>query len=579
MSRTSFSFVTLALVLGFGFSSLLVEARQASNPVATGVISGSVTADQGVVRAFRVKAKDTVHLITYTVFTNKGKYNLYKLPPSTYQVQVMEPGFESPVQDVELRAGESKTVDVALKAKPVAAPTAELVDYDTLYPPGRGRDLLELHAFGFHGPYFQRMPKRSRAGWAAAVSRMFHVPGEWPQRSWTNPSSGASGGYNPADAITAEEKEIIIDYLAANFGPDSKPRDLKLDTLVRDEDALAQAVWVQYEVPPIDPSKPNGSKAKGLSLNRGTHDVAPSPDPRRRGKIWLAGSASSSILAMNTMDLDPNTRTKEWVIDETRANINVGPNAVVERNGHLFWTELKGDSIGDINIATGEMQRYLAPTAAQNMHGIAADSRGNIWYAGLIGTVGRFDVKTKKFTEWVPAKGGNFYQLRIDQRDRVWVASSARRMLVMWDPKTEKWTTYKTPDNIRRIDVDSKGKVWANEYFANAVVMFDPDTEKIAEYKLPLKHGNPYETCVDPDDNIWLENAEYQSFVKFDRRTKKFTYFPYPDLNAHTPDMESDADGTLWSGLSGPGQPKQLSGLKPHGNVPMRNGKVLTGSK
>jgi len=317
-----------------------------------------------------------------------------------------------------------------------------------------------------------------------------------------------------------------------------------LDTLARDEDALAQAIWVQYEVPPMDPSKPNGSRAKGLTLNRGTHDVAPSPDPRRRGTIWLAGSASSSILALNTLNPDPKTRTREWVIDETRATINVAPNTLVERNGHLFFTELKGDHIGEIDIGTGEMHRYLAPTPAQNMHGIAADSRGNIWYVGLIGTVGRFDVKTKTFTEWTPVKGGNFYQLRIDQRDRVWVASSARRMLVMWDPKTEKWSTYKTPDNIRRIDVDSKGKVWTNEYFANAVVMFDPDTQKMTEYRLPLKNGNPYETCVDPNDNIWLENAEYQSFVKFDQRTKKFTYFPYPDLNAHTPDMESDAKGT-----------------------------------
>ena len=149
----------------------------------------------------------------------------------------------------------------------------------------------------------------------------------------------------------------------------------------------------------------------------------------------------------------------------------------------------------------------------------------------------------------------------------------------MWDPKTEKWSTYKTPDNIRRIDVDSKGKVWANEYFANAVIMFDPDTQKITEYKLPLKNGNPYETCVDPNDNIWLENAEYQSFVRFDPRTKKFTYFPYPDLKAHTPDMESDAEGTLWSGLSGPDQPKYLSGLKPNGNVPMKSGNVLPSSK
>jgi hypothetical protein len=43
--------------------------------------------------------------------------------------------------------------------------------------------------------------------------------------------------------------------------------------------------------------------------------------------------------------------------------------------------------------------------------------------------------------------------------------------------------------------------------------------------------------------------------------------------------MESDAEGTLWSGLSGPHQPKYLSGLKPHGNVPMKNDSVLTSKK
>jgi streptogramin lyase len=70
----------------------------------------------------------------------------------------------------------------------------------------------------------------------------------------------------------------------------------------------------------------------------------------------------------------------------------------------------------------------------------------------------------------------------------------------MYDPRTEKWTTIKTPDNVRRVDVDSKGRVWANEYFGNAVVMVDPNTLEVTEYKLPLKHGNPYETCVDPNE-------------------------------------------------------------------------------
>src|SRR5438105_2447549 len=51
---------------------------------ATGEISGDVTADGGVVQAFRVKAKDTVHRIAYTVFTTKGRFHIYNLPAGTY---------------------------------------------------------------------------------------------------------------------------------------------------------------------------------------------------------------------------------------------------------------------------------------------------------------------------------------------------------------------------------------------------------------------------------------------------------------------------------------------------------------
>jgi virginiamycin B lyase len=564
--------VVLALLAGV--STQWIDARQASRASAAGVISGTVTADQGEVRAFRVKARDTVHLITYTVFTNKGAYHIYNLPPSSYQVQVMEAGFDSPEQKVELKAGEERVANLPLKARPVPSRDVELVEYDTLYPPARARTILELNAFGFHGPYFHRMPKKSREGWAGAVSRMFHVPSRWPQPSWRNPSAGTSGGYVPPDLITPEEKDLVIDYLAANFGLDSKPRDLELDPLVRDEDALAQAVWVQYDLPAMDPSKPNGdaAKAKGLTLQRGTHDVFPSRDPQRRGTVWVTGSASSSVLRFDTQNLDPKARTTEWVAMETRGAVNASPNSITERNGHVYWTELKGDSIGEIDMATGHMQRHRAPTEAQNMHGIGTDSKGNVWWVGLIGTLGRFDPKSKKLTEWRPGGGVTLYQMRVDQKDRVWAASTTKRKLLMFDPATEKWTTYDTPDNVRRVDIDSTGKVWANEYWRNAVVMVDPDTGKVTEHRLPLKNGNPYETCIDTDDNVWLENEEYQSFVRFEPKTGKFTYFPYPVMGAHTPDMESDAEGTLWSGLSGRDSVRSLTALKPRGNVPKETG-------
>ena len=56
----------------------------------------------------------------------------------------------------------------------------------------------------------------------------------------------------------------------------------------------------------------------------------------------------------------------------------------------------------------------------------------------------------------------------------------------------------------------------------------------------------------------------YNSLVKFDRNTKKFTYFPFPELRAHTPKLDRDKQGTFWFTL---GRPSQLAGFSPRGNV------------
>ena len=566
--------ITVPAVIVFfatGFLSQLAQARQAAPPVSTGAISGSVIADRGGVTAFRVRAKDAVHLISYTVFTNKGRYHIYNLPPSTYEVQVREPEFDSSVQVVELNAAETKTADLTLKAQPPVTSDVKLIEYDQLYPPGPARAILERNCLGCHGyqeggtqPY-HLMPGKTENQWAVAVNKMFWVPGVFPPPTWGPASSGEANGFNDPSWLTGEQRLLVIKYLATNFGPGHEKWDIKLDTLVRDEDALTQAVYVQYELPPVDRSQSNG-----LSLIRGTHDVMPSHEPGMRGTVWMAERPTSSILRVDTLNLDPKTRTKEWTIRDPRGNFNVAPTAIAEHKGHVYWAEEKTDTVGDLNIATGEIHRYLTPTIGQDFHGISVDSRGNVWTSGETGSIARLNAETKEFTEWRPADGlGNYYTLAVDKKDRVWAVSTARQILSMWDPKTENWTTFKPPNNIRRIVFDSKGMVWLCEYFANGLLMLNPDTGKMTEYKLPLKYGNPYEVSADGSDNIWLENAAYESFVKFDPRTKKFTYFPYPETESHTPKVEFDAEGTMWSELpAGLGQPR-LTGFKPTGNVPM----------
>jgi hypothetical protein len=98
----------LVVASGWAVAGLVAQAP------ASGTISGKVTADKGDVRALRVSAKDTLHKVTYTVFTRKGEYSIYNLPPSSYDVVVVEDAFDSPVQKVELKGGDAKSADIVL---------------------------------------------------------------------------------------------------------------------------------------------------------------------------------------------------------------------------------------------------------------------------------------------------------------------------------------------------------------------------------------------------------------------------------------------------------------------------------
>ncbi len=573
-TRYAVLFLLRALVLcAIGTASVSLQdsvVHAQDSAAGTAEIRGRVLANRGTVRAFRVKAKDTVRKITYTVFTKDGQYAIHRLSPSNYQVQVLEEGFASPVESVELKSGVTTTVDIALKAKGGASiagagaranvanqsygagaieegSSVKLVEFDELYPPGHTRDLMVKTCFGCHGiTGWHQLGEKTDAQWRAAVGHMFKPYG----------LMGVEHPILSRDAVSPEQEESIVKYLAANFGPGAVSRDLKTDPLLRDEAALAGVLYVQYELPPL-PVMP----WKGARM---THDVFPSSDPSRKGVVYVAGIASGSILSVDTRNPDPATRAHEWLI-ENPGHINVAPHGVIEQNGMVFWTELAGSHLGQLDPQTGAMSRTPALTPGGGVHTLAADSLGNIWYTQIAANkIGRMNIKTKKITEWEPIQNADFYAVVIDPRNRAWVSGVGTATIVMYDPKTENWTKFPTTYPARRMSVDSKGKIWFCEYFGNAIGVIDPATRKVTEYKLPLRNGNPYEIWADHQDNLWIDNAVYDAMVKFEPRSKKFTYIPFPDFGAHTPKVALDSEGTIW--LSGSGT-ALLTALKPAGNV------------
>jgi virginiamycin B lyase len=326
--------------------------------------------------------------------------------------------------------------------------------------------------------------------------------------------------------------------LAANFGPNAKPRMLKTDTLVRDEAALSEALYTQYRLPP----------------NHGIHDIFPSR--ARPGLVWTS-MTPGVIVGTDTRNPDPATRSKDYPIPDPIGK--VASHGIIEERGHVYWTEIAGNHVGELDPTTGTVTRHAVP------HTLRADTKGNLWvsYMSSANKIAKLDVVTKQVTEFPATKASNSYGMIVDQKDRVWLSVVSNKGVPMYDTQSGRWKVYETSNSTRRLTVDSKGHVWAAQYYGNAITEIDPDSGRVTDYRLPFKYGDPYDVVAEPADNLWIENTLYNSLVRFDQKTKRFTYVPLPVLNGHTPKLESDDDGTVWFGLS-----SELTSLRMRGNVP-----------
>jgi streptogramin lyase len=552
----------------------------------SGVIAGTVTANRDYalseasgnhipsLYAVRVRARDAERHITYTVFTQKGHYQIYNLPPGTYQMSALQDGFDSNGPTVELKAGDSKTADVALVVRPDKL-RAELVDFDSLFPPSPTRDYLMNNCMGCHGyehiPW-QRMGGRSEEVWGNAVSRMFNMDGTSPVNHTGVPQ------VNPAAIPEAKRNEIAA-YFAKIFPDGGKPRDLKLDDLKLDENALSKAIYIEYDLPEPLPGK--------TAANLSSHDVWPS---RISQTVYVSEMGMDVVQGMDKTRIDYPGRFTTYILPNPDAGHRVlGPHGITQaKDGHVYAAEIDESSIGELDPETGKVITYATPTRS-TPHTIRSDSKGNVWFTEMQGVskIGELNAATKKITEWDPSPSdtnAHYYGMTVDQKDRVWAVGMTSHKIVGYDPKTGKWSVYPTPtqpSGPRRPTVDSKGKVWFSEHIGQALGMLDPDTGKITEYKDPFKLGGGYECYADAQDNIWVTLRSYGVLARFDQKTKTYTYFPepFPDImgrehpgtngtrlgGLYPPKIEQDAQGTIWyAGIS----MHTLTAFKPDGNFP-----------
>lgn len=143
----------------------------------------------------------------------------------------------------------------------------------------------------------------------------------------------------------------------------------------------------------------------------------------------------------------------------------------------------------------------------------------------------------------------------VDRNDNVWFAGFESCQVVGFDPVTEKFAEYPAltqPCTAPSLTGDSKGTVWYSVPSQGKLGALDPDSGERVEYQMPAPFSAPRALSSDPMDNIWVSDGGHGgSLVRFDPRTRSFTYYPTPERAQHMRNIQVAREGTIWYGVQG----------------------------
>lgn len=559
----------------FAFASCLADAQPLD---VTGSLSGVVTAPSDF-QAAQIYALNVDKHIQHVVYSSEGRYRAINLFPGDYEVRVEKRGFTSDIQRVTIDEGQSINLNLELRevsddSGPRSDQDAELVAYDSLYPPGPGRDALERNCTYCHtrdALNDLRLPSLqwTRSQWELGVDLLLNVGGPrgTMHRSVVPETTGLVAAstislhpvgeieISAQNTLSTQDRELILDYLTVNFGPNSTRRSLLAlaePDIPLDEQALANAMYVQYHVLP-DPE---------IDMNGATRQVQ-DPHFDNDGNVWFTDRGRHNRVGK----LDPRTGSiTDYLLPDTR---DLDPHGLtVDAEGHVWWIREWGLTLGRLDPSSGEMWEYSANVdnsiLGGAIHDPALDSAQNVWFSVMSGNhLGKWERESEKITLYTAptqGEGAYGYGILVDRRDKVWYATYQRCDLTTFDPVTASFTEYHALGDreqgciMRRLDEDSDGAIWYGIYSHGKLGKLDPRTGEQLIYDMPVPFGQPYATQIDPEGNVWMGD-DTTGMVRFDTRSEKFTYFPSPQSTSF-PKMEITRDGAIWFGPRDRGHPR-----------------------
>jgi streptogramin lyase len=517
-------------------------------------------------KAAQVYIRNVDKRILYMVYTSAGQFRAVSLFPGNYEVSVSTKGLESDVQKLVLKSGDSQKLKLSLRAARSAGNSNEPEEqsYDSVYPPGPGRDVAERTCIVCHQENFLPGRPGNAATWTARLDRMMGT--FLPQRAAASYAEGLLSYRASALRFSRQDRDDLLAYLVKNFGPDAKPRSVRVDQeMPLDEAKLSKAMYIEYYLPPDPPGKgvnaPEYNKLQAAFVGHRTgQDVRFDHD----GNVWLTDRGYPHRL----VKLDPRTgEQKDYELPDPKNGIH---EVMIDPAGMIWLPEHSG-------VQPSEVKRLLAfnpesqkfeqtiPMDPDNvirnpikwLQSLALDSKSNIYVGWIMGgALSKYDRQTKKVTVFpVPQPNAIVYGVVADRNDNIWMALWDSGNVAKFDTHNNGWTIFAPPTypgHVRRLNVDAQNNIWFGIYSAGKragkLAKLDQTTGRITEYTIPRQNANPYDVMQDPEGNIWSADAggSMAALWKFNPRDGSYSLYPKPQKTADTPKIQVTKDGAVW---------------------------------
>lgn len=366
-------------------------------------------------------------------------------------------------------------------------------------PEGAGKKAVQRYCVQCHDLTQVTRAGYNERGWRNAIDMMINV--------------GASLPPNEIDTVTK--------YLTKNFPEKPKPKavvipgSVKIDIKEwvvptpgsRPHDPLVAkdgSIWYTGQFANVLgrlDAKTGKIKEYRLPPKSGPHGLVADND----GNIWYTGNFKATV-----GKLDPKTgEVTEYTMPDPAARDPHTP--VFDQKGALWFTVQGGNKVGRLLPETGELKLVNVPTPKSRPYGMVVNSK-NVPFFVEFGSnkIARIDPSTMEIREYVlPNAESRPRRVAITSDDVLWYSDYSRGYLGRFDPASGKMSEWPSPGGPRSqpYGIAAVGDIlWYSEAGVqpNTVVRFDPKTEKFQTWKIPSGGGVVRNMAVTQDGNLAL---------------------------------------------------------------------------